>query len=210
MPSLKATIGMLTISALSMYSMAEEKAKVAEVKEEIIPPVKKDGYGYEKEHGHANYGWFGCKWFNPKKHGYGDKHEHGYGHGYGHDHERSEYPPFQKRSGEYVAPEPKYEGVEYNPYADTYGKYKGSEVGDKYQKHNYERGYENQYYEPRMGDKHHDKRCHGNSYKCVGFNKSKYLQCDHGRYIVRNCGPGTVCRQNGKHSIYCGYPSYFY
>ncbi|OMH79161.1 hypothetical protein AX774_g7447 [Zancudomyces culisetae] len=53
-------------------------------------------------------------------------------------------------------------------------------------------------------------RCWGDSYRCIGKNKGVYLQCDHNRWIVRPCGPGTVCVQNGYKSIYCGYPSPWY
>ncbi|OMH79440.1 hypothetical protein AX774_g6520 [Zancudomyces culisetae] len=53
-------------------------------------------------------------------------------------------------------------------------------------------------------------KCYGDKYKCIGQNNPGYLQCDHGTFILRQCGPGTVCVQNGRDSIYCGYPQKLY
>ncbi|OLY81198.1 hypothetical protein AYI68_g4700 [Smittium mucronatum] len=51
--------------------------------------------------------------------------------------------------------------------------------------------------------------CRKGSYVCVGVDNPTFLQCDHGKFIKKTCGPGTVCRRNKGNSIYCGYPSHF-
>ncbi|OLY81105.1 hypothetical protein AYI68_g2719 [Smittium mucronatum] len=48
--------------------------------------------------------------------------------------------------------------------------------------------------------------CVAGSYQCVPGNPQAYLQCNFGQFLTRQCGPGTVCKDGGNGSIYCGFP----
>ncbi|OLY79301.1 hypothetical protein AYI68_g6632 [Smittium mucronatum] len=51
---------------------------------------------------------------------------------------------------------------------------------------------------PSAGDK-----CITGRYECLYSDPKKFLQCDHGHFIVMNCGPGTRCVSDGEGYIFC-------
>jgi carbohydrate binding protein with CBM19 domain len=51
--------------------------------------------------------------------------------------------------------------------------------------------------------------CVDGTYKCVGPSGTspKFLQCDHGKWILKTCPPGTVAYDNPANgAIYCDFP----
>ncbi|KXN66787.1 hypothetical protein CONCODRAFT_11304 [Conidiobolus coronatus NRRL 28638] len=38
-----------------------------------------------------------------------------------------------------------------------------------------------------------EESCSGTTVACIGLFSLKFKTCDHGRWILRDCGPGTVC-----------------
>ncbi|OMJ21655.1 hypothetical protein AYI70_g3350 [Smittium culicis] len=48
--------------------------------------------------------------------------------------------------------------------------------------------------------------CSEGKYKCVPGKPGFYYQCNFSQFVMRPCGPGTVCVENGDGTIHCGFP----
>ncbi|ORX64272.1 hypothetical protein K493DRAFT_373193 [Basidiobolus meristosporus CBS 931.73] len=44
--------------------------------------------------------------------------------------------------------------------------------------------------------------CRPGTYQCAG---QGFRQCDNGKWVHKDCGPGTACVQNGDYAVYCDY-----
>ncbi|OMJ29419.1 hypothetical protein AYI69_g1078 [Smittium culicis] len=48
--------------------------------------------------------------------------------------------------------------------------------------------------------------CSEGTYKCIPGKPGFYYQCNFSKFVMRSCGPGTVCVENGDGTIHCGFP----
>ncbi|OMH78828.1 hypothetical protein AX774_g7772 [Zancudomyces culisetae] len=168
---------------------------------------KKDDYGavtYNKHDGgkvdYKSYGEYDSYSYGSDRDGYKGGQEYwGYKyHHHRHNCKRRKGKKYYDDDKKYVY-QPDYNNKHDDGYKNDYNDGYKNNYNDGY-------GYQQKVWKRGLDEYHQEGKCRGDSYRCTGWNANTYLQCDEGKWLVRECGPGTVCKQNGRHSIYCGYP----